>query len=59
MSLDYPNRSKWESIRRTPRKPPAGRMVHTSTNYMWITRPDGTKAFVKVGPGKTYIRQEK
>ena len=42
----------------TPRKSPAGRMLHISTNYGWLQFHPGMPAqFVKLGPGTTYRRQ--
>lgn len=39
----------------TPRKSPAGRLIHTSTAYAWIKFPgEMNPRFVKVGRGTTY-----
>jgi len=41
----------------TPRKLPAGRMLHVSTNYGWLQLDPGVPAqFVKFGKGTTYRR---
>lgn len=44
----------------TPRKPPAGRMVHVSTYFDWIpvdpTQPLGPTKFVRIASGNTYRR---
>lgn len=54
MSANYPDRSKWLAVRRTPRQVGTRRYVHVSTRYAWVEVEPHLMRFVKIGKGVTY-----
>ncbi len=53
MSLDFPNRADWLKVRATPRKLPAGRMIHVSAPLVTVRDPITGNLKTVVGRGIT------